>query len=451
MAKSIVSTAVLLAALVLATGLQAQGGPTTLQFSFSNPGARSLGLGGAFAALADDATAAFANPAGLTQLTRPEVSLEGRYWSYTTPYTEGGRVSGEATGIGLDGPIRIADSEFDTSALSFLSFVYPGRNWTVALSRHQSARFEASSATQGLFTDDLDDDPQPTCLPGTNVCRYPDATSKTDISIVSTTASFAYRLTDAFSLGLGLSYFQGDLSLVQSLYLPTVETLPEGFFGPNVYLGSARFGDTEIDFDDTDWGVNFGFLWFPSQQISLGGFVRQGARFTGSVVQIIGPAFDPSILDDAIGASESGIPLDVPNVYGLGLAYRSKNGSWTASFEWDRVLYSSILESLNESSIIETELIRLDDVSELRFGFEYAFLRRTPLLALRGGVWRNPDHTIRSIETVDPLELALLPGGEDDVHFALGFGVAFKDLQVDFAVDFSDLVDTASLSLIYRF
>jgi hypothetical protein len=94
---------------------------------------------------------------------------------------------------------------------------------------------------------------------------------------------------------------------------------------------------------------------------------------------------------------------------------------------------------------------RLDDVSELRFGFEYAFLRRTPLLALRGGVGRNPDHTIRSIETVDPLELALLPGGEDDVHFALGFGVAFKDLQVDFAVDFSDLVDTASLSLIYRF
>lgn len=41
------------------------GAPTTFQFSFSNPGARSLGFGGAFVALADDATASFANPAGL--------------------------------------------------------------------------------------------------------------------------------------------------------------------------------------------------------------------------------------------------------------------------------------------------------------------------------------------------------------------------------------------------
>ncbi|MCP4203105.1 MAG: hypothetical protein GY769_14380, partial [bacterium] len=33
-----------------------------VEFSFSNPGARSMGFGGAFVALADDATAAFANP-----------------------------------------------------------------------------------------------------------------------------------------------------------------------------------------------------------------------------------------------------------------------------------------------------------------------------------------------------------------------------------------------------
>jgi hypothetical protein len=37
-----------------------------LQFDFLNPGARSLGLGSTFVAIADDATAAFTNPAGLT-------------------------------------------------------------------------------------------------------------------------------------------------------------------------------------------------------------------------------------------------------------------------------------------------------------------------------------------------------------------------------------------------
>ena len=39
-----------------------------LTFNFRNPGARSLGMGGAFLGLADDATAAETNPAGLTIL-----------------------------------------------------------------------------------------------------------------------------------------------------------------------------------------------------------------------------------------------------------------------------------------------------------------------------------------------------------------------------------------------
>src|SRR5829696_2959655 len=49
-----------------------------LQFNFGNPGARSLGMGGAFVGLADDASAAEANPAGLTRLARPEISVEAR-------------------------------------------------------------------------------------------------------------------------------------------------------------------------------------------------------------------------------------------------------------------------------------------------------------------------------------------------------------------------------------
>ena len=450
MVKRLVPVATMLVALVSASHLRAQGGPTTIQFSFSNPGARSLGMGGAFAAVADDATAAFANPAGLTQLTRPEVSLEGRYWNYVTPFTISGRVSGEPTGIGLDTLIQTAESDFDTSSLSFLSFVYPGRNWTVALSRHQSAKFESFSGTQGLFTDDQVDDPQPTCLPGEAVCRYPDITRDTDISVVSTTVSFAYQISDAFSLGLGLAYFQGDLLMIQDLYLPVEETLPEGFFGPNAYQREALYGTGEYEWDGTDWGINLGFLWFPTRQWTLGGFFRQGGEFSGTGVEFSGPALDPPYPVGTIARAESGIPLKVPDVYGLGLAYRSRNGSWTGSIEWDRVLYSEILDSIGSGDLIDTSTVRLDDANELRAGVEYAFRQLNPLIAVRGGVWRNPDHTIRSFED-DPLERALLPGGDDDVHFALGAGVVFKNFQIDLAFDVSDLVDTAALSLIYQF
>jgi hypothetical protein len=89
-----------LGVLLVASIVRAQAGaPTIVRFSFSNPGARSLGFGGAFVALADDATAAFANPAGLVQLSRPEVSVEGGLWNFSTPFTEGGRLSGLPSGI----------------------------------------------------------------------------------------------------------------------------------------------------------------------------------------------------------------------------------------------------------------------------------------------------------------------------------------------------------------
>ena len=46
-----------------------------LNFRFNSPGARANGMGGAFIGVADDATAAYTNPAGLTILTEPENAL----------------------------------------------------------------------------------------------------------------------------------------------------------------------------------------------------------------------------------------------------------------------------------------------------------------------------------------------------------------------------------------
>ena len=61
-----------------------------LQFNFGNPGARSLGMGGAFLGLADDASAAEANPAGLTILRKPEITIEGRNYQEQQVFTTSG-------------------------------------------------------------------------------------------------------------------------------------------------------------------------------------------------------------------------------------------------------------------------------------------------------------------------------------------------------------------------
>ena len=82
--------AALLTAASSAFAITDEEGNASLQFNFSAPGARSLAMGGAFIGLADDATAAFSNPAGLVQLAAKEISFEQRINDYSTEYVRGG-------------------------------------------------------------------------------------------------------------------------------------------------------------------------------------------------------------------------------------------------------------------------------------------------------------------------------------------------------------------------
>jgi hypothetical protein len=141
--------------------------------------------------------------------------------------------------------------------------------------------------------------------------------------------------------------------------------------------------------------------------------------------------------------------LDFPDVLGLGIAYRSPDGSLTVGFEWDRVEYSVILESL-DSPLVETSLAAIDDADELRLGLEYVFLEMTPVIAVRGGLWRDPDHRFRYIGD-SPFDQALFPAGEDALHVTVGVGIALRRFQIDLGADLSDAVDQYALSAILSF
>ena len=441
---------VVLAAVAVAPAMaDAQETPATFEFSFSNPGARSLGLGGAFAAFADDATAAFANPAGLVQLVRPEVSAELRHWRYTTPYIEGGRYEGEPTGIGLDtiGGFRASESEEQLTGLSFLSFVYPKGKFSLAVYLHQSAKFKAETETQGLFH-----------TGGTGVFRTYDRRWSTDLDIVSYGLAGAYRVSEHLSVGLGLVYSEGRLDAPFEWTFFDDSTL-EGFFGPNSYLPERRLVTGDMAIDDSDWGLNAGLLWTFDERWSIGAFYRQGPEFGVVYVAVAGPIaplFDPALTEGATVLAIA-TPMQFPDVYGLGLAYRSSDGKLAVGFEWDHVEYSSIfgsfdpvvIESIDDDLDLDIELAA-EDGDEFHLGAEYAFLDLKPVIAVRAGVWLDPDHRFHSISS-DPEHQALFQAGQDEVHFAIGAGLAFTSFQIDLAADFSDLVDTFSLSVIYSF
>lgn len=424
----------LLFGLLAPVGVLAQQQIVPVQFSFSDPGARSMGFGGAFVALADDATAAFSNPAGLVQLLKPEVSMEGRGWRYSTPFTVGGRVEGLASGNGIDTTdgLRTATSDDNLTGLSFLSVVVPKGNRSLAFFRHESANLEFFGESQGFFGSEAD------CCPP----RFYDQRATSAVEIVGYGFSAAYRLGDSFALGLGLVHHDASIVADVSLFFPDDDS-PESLFAPNSYLpGRSLFSQRSLT-NDTDWTFSGGFLWRLSESWSIGGVYRQAPEFDIAVEVVAGEAGDFGVPPGEAFFRASGT-VEFPEIYGLGFAFRAPDGRLTVTFQWDRVEYSNIANSL------ELDDQTIDDIDELHLGAEYVFLGSTPIIALRLGTWWEPDHQPRA--TIDdPLLRAILPPGEDEMHYAVGLGVAMQGFQIDLGVDFADRVDTVSLSAIYSF
>ena len=425
----------LLVGLLTPFGVAAQQPIIPLQLSFSDPGARSMGFGGAFVALADDATAAYANPAGLTQLLRPEVSIEARYWSYSTPFTEGGRIEGLPSGNGIDDTVglRIATSHEDIIGLSFISFAYPIGDWSLAFYRHEYANLEFFGETQGLFSG------------GTDCCqiRQFDQRSASSLDVLGYGISAGYRVSDTLDLGFGLVYYDASLESNVTQWGVDDDSL-DSIFGRNSYLSERSLLHQRSFFDDRDWTFTGGFLWRPSQSWRIGGVYRQGPE-TGFTVELrAGEAVDFGVPPGDLLLRETGASIEFPDVYGFGIAYQSPDGGLTLSFQWDRVEYSNIPRSL----ALDDQTI--DDADELHLGAEYVFLDSTPIVALRFGAWLEPDHQMRAT-TNDIIERALLRPGDDEIHYSAGLGIAIQQFQIDIAADFADRSDSVSLSAIYNF
>ena len=184
-------------------------------------------------------------------------------------------------------------------------------------------------------------------------------------------------------------------------------------------------------------------MWKLSPTWSFGAVYRDGAVFTdfrgfAEAGPENGFGLPPGtvILDTTLGG------LAFPDGYGVGLAFRSPDGRITASFEWDRVEYTDVTDSL------DLDDQEIDDADELRIGGEYVFLDSTPVIALRLGAWYEPDRLMRG-NGAEPVVDALLPAGDDEMHYATGVGLAFETFQLDVGIDISDRADTLSISAVF--
>ncbi len=391
-----------------------------LQFNFSNPGARSLGLGGAFTGLADDATAAYANPAGLTILRKAEFGLEARSTDFDSSYASGGEFPLDpfnASGVGE------ASTSDTVSQVSFASVVYPTERATFSLFYHRVGDFEGSVNADAIeYLDDLGP-----------AGRIDPALGSISYEVENFGAAVGFSVSDTFSIGATIAY--SDFALASRT--------TRGGIDP----GSSqrqRGSDDDIVF-------SLGALWQITPQWNFGLAYRDGGDFsyTSSNLDADG---DPLIADVKTGFA-------VPNVFSAGLAFRPTD-AWLFSLDVNFVEYSKLTDDVDSIFPGVVANLDVDDGTEVRLGAEYAFLDMATPMFLRAGVWFDPDHRLAyggptptdcNIDFEACVDAVLFTKGDDETHFSLGLGWAFTSFQLDLAADFSDIVDTYSVSGVMRF
>jgi len=375
-------------------------GPDILpDFQFSNPGARSNAMGGAFIGVADDATAAFANPAGLTILTKPESSLEFKSSTYTSKiYLENGQ------------KYEFDHTSFDTS---FIGYAAPHGKTALAFYRHQI--IDLNQKTEKIsFTPDI-------------TTRLVDTTA--DIKAATYGAAFAAKPLASLALGMSVGFTTLD------------------YYYRSTYVAATNQGDygTNSQIDTTTSAQNYtaSLLYSPIEAVSIG------------VVYRYGPEMEISSSGQAVKNM-----VNIPDVYGAGLSWRIGN-NLTVAADVNRVMYSDLLDEFyfydSTVSTIKNPWTRntgqftVADATEIHAGFEYMLPFEKLPLALRGGYFKRPDHTIYYTDTKLPY-LSKFKKGEDDNIFSLGLGMVLGDNgQVDFAASKGDQVEEYILSMVYRF
>jgi long-chain fatty acid transport protein len=413
------------------------------EFNLNHPGARALGMGGAFLAVADDATAAVTNPAGLPILQRPEISAEVKFTTYTNTIQAFTNTRQE----GFADVYHSRDFDDHVTTPSFFSFVYPTERFVGAVFVREQVNFESHFTTDGVF------------LP--NGSRLFPVTSRLDITALNFGGGVGLNLAKIHPLlpniGGSLEFSQGSVnSLTQRFGLGD-------FLGPpNFSEGNVR-QQTSVSGSDIDVGFNVGMLWKPIEDLSVGAVFRRGPRFDLQETAI----FPRQVDDGELSLDFTQVfdfRLKVPDTYGVGIAYRFFD-RLTIALDVVWIRYSQLLGNFQlviDPGDVEANQYKLDDATEVHVGAEYIFFIRRIPLAVRAGFFVDPDHKIRftgaqvNQRVLFPAgqvnQRVLFPGGKDQVHVTGGVGIVpIPGLQIDFAVNQSDTVQEFVISTVYRF
>ena len=379
------------------------------QFNFITPGARATALGGAFIGLADDATAVESNPAGLTILTEPEVSAELKYFHYTI---EHGMYTGGWGGY--------TTKSFDNSVISvpFVSYVYPFKRFVLSIYRQELVNYEYSFSSS---SDAIDWD------------------GSVELLVTNYGIGAAMQISDAFSLAFSPRLSHINMKLRYTEFDDRCPSWFDEWFGE---CGDI-YQEELMDDANTEFSLNTGLLWNPHPRISIGAVYKSGAEFTLKLTCSRGWG--------CVGNPDREYTVNVPNSFGVGVAFRVTD-LLTFTLDVAHIQYRDLLKDFDTVDVIGTEdSYTINNATETHFGAEYFLILGKTFLALRAGIYNDPEHNLRYTDSFAE-SAAHHPEGEDQIHVTGGLGLVLSDrFQIDTAMDIADKRKQFSFSAVYRF
>jgi len=389
-----ISLAVLLALLLTSSMSFAAG------FRLPEAGVKAMGMGFAFTAQANDPSAIYFNPAGLTQLEGNNLML-----GVTYAWSDGMEFTGST-------PLTLGATVSETQ--KSLSFYIPNGYYAYSNKSRGIAYGVGVFSPFGLGQEYQNRD--------TSIFR--NQTTKIELTTIVINPTIAYDFNEYLSIGAGIDYMWGKVKYQKTPVVPAGAP----FGGPGQFY-------TDLEGSGDAWGYNFGILLKPTKNVKVGFNYRsrfnpdvKNGDFTAS--NLVGTA-NPLIFP--MGTTRASGTLNLPATAAFGVAYIYERFTIEADLDW--TFWSSYQELKITNATVptysSTQPKNWKDVCAYRMGLEY---RMTDPLALRVGFVYDPTPTPAS--TLGPE----LPDSTR-LNYTLGVGYKVGKITINVAGMYIDKKD----------
>jgi len=336
-------------------------------FTLQGAGARAAGMGNAFTALADDATAASFNPAGLAQLLVPEVSIVGRREKVSDTYNN-------FVSLDQNPPLDLTNSTLrsSTDSLNFISLTIPARiaglRWAFQLSSQEAVDFTYRGSRS---FEEVDAAGTPLFLLNQNVDQTGD--------INTWTGAVAVQLTTRTLLGLAVNRWVGDWHFHARYDEAAVDTPEDTEFFEYSQKNKLR-----------GWNADLGLLLkYPHWNLGI----RYRTSFSASY------GFQGGLdtnLETKLEPASGNATLHWPSTLNVGLAFLPTDRLvLTADYGRTNWALMRFDNTAGEGELNFFDLLPADQsgarvAEDVRLGVEYLFFAGRSIIPVRAGLLREP-------------------------------------------------------------